>query len=139
MGDFVAAGQDAVACIKDRLKPVPPLDMKRVMELVKRLDDGQFKVRAQATRELLDIGELLLPVFDKLLAGDLTAETRRRLEQLRGNLTSIVLQGERLRRVRAVEVLERIGTPQARQVLQALARGAPGALVTTTAHAAIRR
>ncbi len=40
---------------------------------------------------------------------------------------------------RAVEVLELIGTPQARQVLQALADGAPGALVTTSAQAALSR
>ena len=40
---------------------------------------------------------------------------------------------------RAAEVLERIGTPEARQVLQALAEGAPGALLTTSAQAALKR
>jgi RNA polymerase sigma factor (sigma-70 family) len=36
-------------------------------------------------------------------------------------------------------VLEHIGTPDARQVLQALAKGAPGALVTESARAALQR
>ena len=37
------------------------------------------------------------------------------------------------------EVLEKIGTTQARQVLAALAEGAPGALVTTQARRALER
>ena len=51
----------------------------------------------------------------------------------------LILQGDQLRAFRAVEVLERIGTPEARQVLQALAAGAPGALLTTSAQAALKR
>jgi hypothetical protein len=39
-------------------------------------------------------------------------------EALRGKLTGMVLQGERLRDYRAVEVLEHIGTPESRAVLQ---------------------
>ena len=66
-------------------------------------------------------------------------ETRKRLEHLRGQLIGRVLQGERLRAYRAVEVLERIGTPEAREVLQALAKGAPGALVSQSAQAALAR
>jgi hypothetical protein len=41
--------------------------------------------------------------------------------------------------MRAVEVLERAGTPEARQTLQALANGAPAALVTREAPAALDR
>ena len=41
-------------------------------------------------------------------------------------MTGMLLQGERLRAYRAVEVLERIGTPAARQVLQALADAVRG-------------
>jgi hypothetical protein len=40
---------------------------------------------------------------------------------------------------RAVEVLERIGGPAARTVLQALSRGAPGHALTEQARAALRR
>ena len=56
-----------------------------------------------------------------------------------GKLTGMVLQDERLRTYRAVEVLELIGTLAAREILQALADGAPGALLTTSAKAALHR
>jgi hypothetical protein len=95
--------------------------------------------KGRATRELLAVGEVLLPVLDKALAGQPSSESRRRLEGLRGKLTGTTLQGERLRVFRAVEVLEMLGTPQARQVLRALAGGAPEALVTRNAQAALRR
>ena len=96
-------------------------------------------MRDKATGELFKIGELLVPVFDKALAAKPSLETKRRLEELRSKLTGMVLQGERLSVFRAVEVLEIIGTPQARQVLQALADGVPGALLTLSAQAALKR
>jgi WD40 repeat protein len=139
MGEFVAVPKEGVAWIKDRVKPAAPLDIKRVEELLRQLDDDKFQVRDKASGELLKIGELLLPVLDKVLAGNPLPESRRRLEELRGKMTALVLTGERLRVVRAVEVLELIGTPAARQVLEGLAAGAPGALVTTSAQAALQR
>jgi WD40 repeat protein len=139
MRDFAAVPGEAVAWIQARVKPAPPLDVKHVAELLRQLDDDQFEVRDKANGELLQLGESALPLLEKALAGKLSAETRRRLENLHGKLTEVGLHGDRLRFFRAVEVLERIGTPQARAVLQALADGAPEALVTTSARAALKR
>jgi hypothetical protein len=139
MRELAAAPGQSVSWIKEHVKPSPPLDMKRVEALIRQLDDDRFKVRAQATMELLKLGELVLPAIDKAFAGNLSSEVRRRLEEIHGKLTVPALEGNRLRDVRAVEVLALIGTPEARQVLQALADGAPGALVTTSARAALTR
>jgi WD40 repeat protein len=139
MRELAAAPGETVPWIKEHVKPSPPLDMKRVEALMRQLDDDRFKVRAKATADLLKLGELLLPVIDKALAGDLSSEVRRRLEELHGKLTVTILEGDRLRDMRAVEILELIGTPEARQVLRTLADGAPGALVTTSAQAVLRR
>jgi WD40 repeat protein len=139
LGALAAAPKDTVAWIKDRVKPAAPLDMKRVLDLIHQLDDDQLSARDKAASELLDLGEPLLPVLDKALAENPTPESRLRLQELRGKLLGTVLQGERLRAFRAVEVLELIGTPDARQVLQTLADGAPGALLTTSAQAALKR
>jgi len=47
--------------------------------------------------------------------------------------------GDRLQRLRAVSVLERIGTPQAEQILETLAAGSPLAGQTLYAQAALNR
>jgi hypothetical protein len=44
-----------------------------------------------------------------------------------------------LRELRAVEILERIGTSGARQVLRTLAKGSPAARVTREAKASLDR
>src|SRR5205807_5563350 len=67
-----------------------------------------------------------LPALQKTLAGNPTLETRRRIEPLVAKLTGGILNAEQIRVVRAVEVVERIGTPEARQLLESLAQGAPG-------------
>ena len=49
------------------------------------------------------------------------------------------MSGETVRAWRAVEVLERAGTPEARSVLAALAEGAPAARLTREARAGLKR
>jgi WD40 repeat protein len=139
MGAWVAVPKEAVDWIGDRVKPEPKLDLNRVQGLMKQLDDEQFEVREQAKGDLLKLGEPLLPLLEKALAGNPSPQSERSLKELRGKLTGIGLQGDRLRVVRAVEVLGIIGTPEARQVLKTLAGGAPGALVTTSAEAVLQR
>jgi WD40 repeat protein len=139
MRDLVAAPAESVDWIKARIKPVAPANPKRVRELIAQLDDEQFRVRQKATTELMQVGEHLVPAIDKALAGKPALETSQRLQNLRKRLTSLVIKGPRLQTFRAVEVLEHIGTPEARQVLQELAGGAPGAMVTTQAQGALAR
>jgi len=85
------------------------------------------------------MGECVVPALNKALAGDPSLETKKRLQDLRKQVSGVVLSGARLRADRAVEILERIGTPEARHLLQVLADGAQEALVTTTAREALAR
>jgi hypothetical protein len=139
MCDLAAAPKDAVPWIKERVKPAAPLDKLRVADLLAQLDAQEFEVRQKAAGELLKMDEGIVPALDKALALKPSPEVAKRLDDLRAQLVGIVLQGERLRAYRAVEVLELIGTPEARKVLQALADGAPEALVTRSAQAALKR
>lgn len=139
ISDLVAAPKVAVLFLKERLKPATPLDRKKVESLIAQLDEGQFKIREQAASDLFKLGEQVVPALEKTLAANPPLELQRRLQNLRGKLTDMILEGDRLRAHRAIEVLETIGTPEARRVLQALAAGAPGARVTESARTVLDR
>ena len=137
--DLAASPKEATAFLKEQVKPAVPLDMKRIQELIAKLDDEQAAVRQKATNDLIDLGEQAVPVIDKTLPTNPPLEVRKRLDEARKALTSPILKGETLRVHRAVEVLERMGTPEARQLLQALAGGAAEARQTREAKAALER
>jgi hypothetical protein len=66
-------------------------------------------------------------------------ETRRRLELILDNLGGAGSSGERLRALRAIEVLERIADPNARDLLKRLSGGAAGAWLTNEAQGTLQR
>jgi WD40 repeat protein len=139
MLDLIADPKNAVELIRARLKPVVAVEPKRIEELVHQLGDEQYKVRDKATAELLKIGDQIVPVIDRALQASMPLENKLRLEELRAKLTGMLLQGQRLQAYRAAEVLEQIGTREARQLLETLASGAPGALLTSQARDALER
>jgi WD40 repeat protein len=136
---LTATQDESVAWIKEHLLPALPVDTGHIEALISQLDESGFRARQKATAELIQIGERAVLAIDKTLAGSPTLETRRRLEEVRKRVSSRMLTGKSLQAYRAVEVLERIGTPAAREVLQLLAGGAPGAMVTTQAEEALAR
>jgi hypothetical protein len=132
----LAAG-DSVPFLKERLRPVSPAGSEQVARLLADLDSDEFGVRERATRELAKLEEAAEPALRRALAGHPSPEVRRRVTGLLEGL-----EGRSpywLRRLRALEVLELAGTPECRQVLQDLARGAPEARLTREAQAALRR
>jgi hypothetical protein len=66
-------------------------------------------------------------------------EVRRRVEAILAGHSAVIRSPERLRRVRAIQVLEQIGSPQARSVLETLATGAAAARDTQEAQASLKR
>jgi WD40 repeat protein len=137
---LIAAPDQAVALITAKVKPAAKVDRKVIEDLVFQLDDSKYPIREKANAELIKIGEPILPVLAVALAANPPPEIKSRLEDLRAKVTpGLFLQGERLRAYRAVEVLERIGTAQATDVLRALAAGEPGAHLTISAQAALKR
>ena len=72
------------------------------------------------------------------MKGKITLETRRRLEHILNNLPDVPGPGA-VRNIRAIMALERIGSSEAQGVLEALARGAPGARETEEAKGSLDR
>jgi WD40 repeat protein len=139
MYDLAAAPAHSVPFLNQRLKPAPALDLERVSRQLADLGDSAFKVREKAAANLLQMDGAVVPFIDKALASAPVLEVQLRLKKIRDQLTSLLLTGEALRLSRAVEVLEHIGTPEARRLLERLAGGAPGSLTTTSARAALDR
>jgi WD40 repeat protein len=137
---LAAAPDQAPAWLGQRLKPVPHPDRQAVAKHFMDLDDARFAVRQRAQAALAQLGEQLLPDVEQRLKQPLPLEAVRRLEQLRAQITPPETPiPETLQALRAVAALERLGTPAARKVLEALAAGAPGAPLTREAQAALRR
>jgi Tol biopolymer transport system component len=137
MRRFIADPARAAPSLGQRLGPALPVDEKRVARLLADLDSEEFVARDEATRELEKAGEVALPALRKLLAANPSLETRRRIEKLTEKLET--LSPERLRAIRTVEALEYMATPEAQQVLQGLAKGAPGPRQTEEAKASLGR
>ena len=66
-------------------------------------------------------------------------EERRRIEELLRTLEEGDLAPQSLQTLRAIEVLERIGTAEARRLLETQARGLAGCRATEAAAAALER
>jgi HEAT repeat protein len=111
----------------------------RLAGLVADLDDHRFAVREQAARELLELGERAEQPLRRALAWPASVEVRRRVAGLLENVHGPLVSCERLRRLRALEVLEQAGTADARRLLEVLAGGAPAARLTREAKGALRR
>jgi hypothetical protein len=132
------AGRDAAA-LRDKLAPVKPVADDELRKLIGDLEGTEFTTRDAATKELARLGYMAIPAMKKALANDPSVELRKRLEELVNRTESKALSGEELRAGRAIDVLERLGTPEAMAVLKGLADGAPGALITTSAKDALGR
>jgi hypothetical protein len=132
------ASKQSVPFLNDHLKPAT-LDPQRIAKLVADLDSEQFKTRKNAGDDLEKLGELAEPALRKALEGNPTLEIKKRIEPMLEKIAAQVLSSEQVRGIRGVEVLELAGTPEAKQVLEALAKGAPGARLTQEAKASLER
>ncbi len=130
---------EAVALLKGRLRPVPAVDAKKLAQLVADLASDQEGTHRKAAEELERLDGLAQPALEKALKSELAPKARQRVEKLLKHLEGAVVGPERLQALRGLEVLEVIGTAEARAVLQSLAQGARGHRITEDARAAARR
>lgn len=137
---LIASPKSTVPMLRERLKPMPPVDPKQTEQLIADLDHAEYAVREKATVELEKLGELAEPALRKMLAGGPGLEARKRAERLLEKLSpGGTPPAATLRLMRAMEALERIDTDDATELLHALAAGAPEAWLTRDAKAALER
>ena len=144
------AGEDAeqayraVRTLSEGSEDVPSLIGKRLRRAtslsrwIADLDSDDFDRREAATKELAALGAQVQPALRKALQETTSEEVRSRIAKLLKPLGEwAVTDPDTLRSLRAIWVLERIGTPEARSVLEDLAKGAPEVRQTQEARAAL--
>jgi WD40 repeat protein len=128
----------AVKLLGERLKPADPAVIERVKARVADLDSKSFKVREEAARELAGLVEVADPILQTDIRGKVSDEQQARLKAIL-EPPAVVRSPELLRTLRGIETLERIGTPEAADVLRKLAAGPTELRPTVEARAALER
>jgi hypothetical protein len=115
--------------------------VETLRHLLEDLGSERFVVRDKAMRELELLQELAAPALRKVQQQPPNLEVQWRAEQLLVRIApdKVVGFSERLRWLRALEVLERIGTPEAAALLRSLAAGADDVRLVREARAALGR
>jgi hypothetical protein len=122
------------------LQPAVAPTADQIGKLIARLDAASFADREAAEKELRDFGESVIPALRARLKTDVSAEQKERIEKvLTAAAVPTVPPGDKLRRFRAVAVLELAGTVEAHAVLDKIARGAPEDRLTKEAAIARAR
>ncbi len=133
------APEQSLPLLRRRLPPAETPDPERLSRLLRELEDDAFAKRDAACKEIARIGEGAVPALRQRLRDTPSADLKRLIEGLleeiepRPNAPQYLLAG------RAIAVLERIGSAQARQLLQRLADGANGHSQTEMAREALQR
>ena len=139
MWAFVAHPKEAVPYLRNRIPRRDGADAQRVRALLAQLDDERFAVRERAVRELAAVGDAAEPLLREHLSKTRSPEVAQRLEVLLESVKQSAADAEMIRALRAVEVLERIATPEARAALEELAGGVAGMRLKARAQAALHR
>jgi hypothetical protein len=139
MWALVRGPAPTLAVLGERLRPIRAPDSKQLQKLIAELDSGMFKERDSASRELAVIGEMALPSLRAALKNPASVEQRERIEKLIATLQDTVNVEAYLREVRALEVLERIGTAEAKKIVENMASGSTSALPTREAKLVLSR
>jgi WD40 repeat protein len=134
---LASAPELSLPLLRDKVRPAPADLPRRVARLTGELDSAQFAVREKATKELAELGDLAEPALRAAHAGPINLEARQRVGRLLERLAAP--PPNRLRALRAIAVLEQIGTAEARRLLEDLAGGWADARDTADARAALAR
>jgi hypothetical protein len=135
--EALVLSRQAIGFLKAQLKPEPiKADNGRIAQLVKELDNNRFTERERASAELEKLGAAAVPALAKVLLQPSSTESRRRADRL---LAKIRTSPPLLRTQRGVEVLLRLGTADARRMLEDLASRPEGAWLIQEARAARQR
>jgi hypothetical protein len=137
----LAAYKEAVPVLKEFLRPAVEPDKERLQKLIKDLDNDSFAVRQKAEEALMgnELGEGVAPALREIVKGKVSPQAKQTLESVLSRYTEGAMKGVVVSNRRAVEVLEHLGSKEARELLQTWSKGQKEASLTRYAKAALER
>jgi hypothetical protein len=137
---MIARPKEMVKLLETKLQPVV-VDFQQIDKLIHDLDDNSFDRRKTATDELRKMEEAPEAKLRQVMTGKPSLELRRRVDDLLQEIERNKPEPspQQLRPRRAVEVLEYIGTPEAKALIERLSQGTPGLRLTEDAKASFER
>jgi len=135
---LAAVPEQTVNWLRNHLQPAREVPADQLRAAITDIDSTDFSQREAASKRLASLADRAGPALRAALKGSLSPEQRRRIEEALASVTAVP-PTKTLRDLRAVEVLERIGTQEARDLLEKLAQGAAEARLTREAKASLDR
>jgi hypothetical protein len=123
---------EAVLFLASRLRPFAP--RRSLAALLQDLDSDAFRTREEAFTALKQHVDQARPFLSERLSKPCSPEVRSRLRMLLEGGSPLVTSPKLICQARALQVLQAIGTTQARKLLEQIATGDPNAWVTQQAH-----
>lgn len=138
---FVRTPTQATRFLAEKIAPTkaPDTGGKPIAQWIRELGSTNFALRNRANATLQKLGTAVEPDLRESVARAPDVETKRRIEELLDRIAAQQLTTEELRDLRAVEVIEAIGTAEARTVLTRWSGGHPGAVLTRESRTALSR
>jgi len=136
---FFRRPDDAVTFLGEKIAVPPAASAERVAALVADLGSPDFQLRRAAANGLEAVGAEAAPALRAAAAKPPSPEVRKLAVEVLAKLDGPPTRPDDLRAVRAVEVLETVGSPAAHAVLKTWATGPPANRLTVEAADALRR
>ena len=119
--------------LKERLH-VTPAPADEIAKLLAALEGPTFAERQKAAAALDKLGDAAEAAVRKHIEGQISPEAKQRLQQFLEKRDKEVI-----RKLRAVDVVEQIGTPEARDLLRSITKQAMNPRVAEAATSALTR
>jgi WD40 repeat protein len=136
---LIGHSEQTVSLLRQKLRRRSEDEAGWLAQRIADLDSESPEVRDGASRQLEAFGKAAEPALRKALADRPSAEVRRRIRDILDKFASVKFDGSELRAIRGAEVLEYVGTPEARRLLESLAKGKPESRLTREAKEALDR